>query len=638
MYPDNWEVVYPAKKLKRIHHFSSVPEYANNPGRVTINDLPPELVVNIARNVTNSIINSGYVVDRDQDEWKADSLSIKKDFSLYNSRSLLQLSLCSRHFHRLVEPVLYERFHYNAQASTKGFVFFLIRILARPDLGRWIKIFHVDGAQAPGLGMIQDREDEFDCDPYTGSLEVIFKSDFDVHWLKAEDLKAARKKIAEVCATARDCYEWAMLVEKGDLNAMIALVLTLAPNLQVLDIDMWTYPRPLPSIITQILGEAGRLQRERQLRHPLAFWGLKNIVVRYYYDTDIKNPIHHLRSLLMIPSVETLCVTDQTAAIYNYYPSVETDVDEESLGDALQNTELELANMKELSLSFTAIRPKPLFQLWRCCPNLKRLCYRDRFGEDYEDWMDLGELRGINLITTASCLNPYLQDLTIFNEGYVWSSIVDRSVEPCATLECIRRLHTTWEIFLCRGDINYKANYFPSIQNLVDAIPQSLELLHIAGGIGAGDTTSEVALMVILKLLDQRHRFQALKTLDFGWKSRCPNGRLKRDRNYHPGFTQEGYRKVIARCQKAGIELILEPLTPSPKYVYGRMDDNGKMTASGTNQVKHIVHYPYDDYERICSENGCDPETGRLYESEEVSDPDWLYDRDGSHRWGGMRF
>ncbi|KFX98238.1 hypothetical protein V490_02388 [Pseudogymnoascus sp. VKM F-3557] len=623
MYPDNWEVVFPAKKLKRIHHFGSVPEYANIPGRVTINDLPPELVINIARNVANSIINSGYVSDRYQNEEEKDSLSLKKDFSLYNSRSLLQLGLCSRHFHRLVVPVLYERFHYNAQASTKGFVLFLIRILTRPDLGRWIKIFHVDGAQAPGLGMVLDRGDEFDCDPYRGTLDVIYKSDFDVRWFKVEDLQATRKKIAEVCATARDCYEWAMLVEKGDLNAMIALVLTLAPNLQVLDIDMWTYPRPLPSIITQILGQSGRLQRERQLEHPLAFFGLKNVVVRYYYDTDMKHTIHHLISLLMIPSVESLCVTDQSAAIHDFYPSVETDVDEDSLGAALQDTELELTNMKELSLSFTAIRPKPLFQLWRCCPNLKRLCYRDRFGEDYEEWMDLSELRSINLMATVSCLNPYLQDLTICNEGYVWSSTVDRSVEPLAPLECVRRLHTTWETFLCRGDINYEANYYPPIQNLVDAIPKSLELLHIEGGIGIVDTTGEVALAVILKLLDQRHRFQALKTLDFGWKSRCPNGRSKRDWNYHPGFTHEGYRKVIARCQKAGIELILEALTPSPKYVYCRMDDDGKMTASGTNQVKHIVHYPYDDYERICSENECDPETGRPYELEEISDIDW---------------
>ncbi|KFY03649.1 hypothetical protein O988_01323 [Pseudogymnoascus sp. VKM F-3808] len=340
MYPDNWEVVYPAKKLKRIHHFSSVPEYANIPGRVTINDLPPELVVNIARNVTYSIIDSGYVVNRNQEEYDADSFSIKKDFSLYNSRSLLQLSLCSRYFHQLVEPILYECFHYNAQASTKGFVLFLKRILARPDLGKWIRVFHVDGAQAPGLGMVLDGANEFDSRSYTEDRKDYFKSDFDMRWLTPEDLKAAHKKIAEAGVSASDCYKWARGVEKGDLNAMIALMLTLTPNLQVLDVDVWTHWDSLPPLMTQVLGQTGRLQRERQLGHSFAFWKLKKVVVRYYCDDEMERPIHHIISLLMIPSVETFCAMDHNAATINRYPPAETDMDNESLRAASQGGHL----------------------------------------------------------------------------------------------------------------------------------------------------------------------------------------------------------------------------------------------------------------------------------------------------------
>ncbi|KFZ12561.1 hypothetical protein V502_07043 [Pseudogymnoascus sp. VKM F-4520 (FW-2644)] len=238
MYPDNWEVVYPPKKLKRIHHFSSVPECANIPGRVTINDLPSELIVKIIRHVTNSIIDSGYVSDSREDDVNS---SIRKDFPLYNSRSLLEFALCSRSLHQLVEPILYERFHYNAQAPTKGFLRFLIRILARPDLGQWLRVFHVDGTQGPGLGMVMDEE-WYQFEPYTGDSKDDFKSDFDVCCFAVEDLKAVRKKIAEAGTTTRECYEWTMGVENGDLNAMIALILTITPNLQVLDIDMWTHP------------------------------------------------------------------------------------------------------------------------------------------------------------------------------------------------------------------------------------------------------------------------------------------------------------------------------------------------------------------------------------------------------------
>lgn len=617
MYPDNWEVVYPAKKLKHIHHFSSVPECANNPGRVTINDLPSELIVNIIRHVTNSIIDSDYVGDPNEDG--VDS-SIRKDFPLYNSRSLLQLALCSRYFHQLVEPILYERFHYNAQAPTKGFLMFLVRILARPDLGRWVRVFHVDGTQGPGLGMVMDGN-WYEFEGYTEDYKDCFKSDFDVCCFTAEDLKAARKKIAEVGTTAKECYEWAMDVEKGDLNAMIALILTLTPNLRVLDIDIWTHPDSEPPILTQILGQTGRLQRERQLGHPLAFWGLKKVVVRYYYDIHIDNIVHHLIPLLTIPSVETLCTIDQNAVIIGIHPSVETDVDEEKLGAALQGSNLELANMKKLSLSFTAIRPNSLFRLWRCCPNLKKLCYKDRFGHDYENWMELDEFKGINLMATASCLNPHLQDPAILNSGYVWNSIMDSSTKSLAPLNGLRRLETTWEIFICRGDMNEERKHFPSIESLVDAIPRSLEQLYILDGLRYSDLYHDIALAVIFELLRQKHCFPALKVLDFGWERRPHLDRSRTpDSLYHIGFTKEDYRKVVAQCQKAGLELILK--TPSPKYIYYFVDDDGNRTTLGTNEVQHIVHYPYDDYERICNENGCDLETGRPHKSVEISGTD----------------
>lgn len=430
MYPDNWEVAYPAKKFKRIHHFSSVPECANIPGRVTINDLPSELIVKIIRHVTDSIINSGYVSLDNEDD--VDS-SIRKDFPLHNSHSLLQFALCSRSLHRLVEPVLYERFHYNAQAPTKGFLLFLKRILARPDLGKQIRVFHVDGTQAPGLGMIMDEE-TYPFVSYMEDYKNHFKSDSDVSCFTALDLKAVRKKIAEVDTTTRECFEWAMGVENGDLNSMIALVLTLTPNLQVLDIDMWTHPGSVPPILTRILDKTRRLQRERQLGHPLAFWGLKKLVVRYYYGASMDKTTHHLVPLLMIPSVEILCAIDQNALFTNYYRSVDTDMDEERLGAVLQGNNLELANMKELTLSLTTICPNALFRLWRCCPNLKRLYYKDRLSFDYDIWFRHEELKGINLMAAASCINPHLQDLAILNSEYVWSSIIDSSIQSLAPL------------------------------------------------------------------------------------------------------------------------------------------------------------------------------------------------------------
>ncbi|OBT62716.1 hypothetical protein VE03_07079 [Pseudogymnoascus sp. 23342-1-I1] len=362
MYPNNWEVVYAADNLKRIHHFSSGPEYAEISGRVTINDLPSELIVRISKYIPDSIISG-------------------KDFPRYNSRSLLQLALCSRRFYRLVEPVIYERFHHGAETSTKGFLMFLVRILARPDLGRCVRVFCVDGTKAPGLGIIMEDDHDEMCHIYMEFCHGHYDSDFDVSYFTVEDLKAVRKKIAEASTTTLECYEWAAGVEKGDLNAMIALILTLAPNLQVLDIDTWTRPDSVPPILTRMLAQAGQLQRERQLGQPFALWRLKKVVVRYHHASAMDEIIHHLISLLTIPSVEILSAIHEDA-VEDYYCSPETDVNEGDLEAALQGINLGLANMKELSFSFMPMSPNTLFRLWCCYPNLKKFSYRDNLGDD----------------------------------------------------------------------------------------------------------------------------------------------------------------------------------------------------------------------------------------------------------------
>jgi hypothetical protein len=291
-----------ADKVKHIHHFSSGPEYANIPGRVTINDLPSELILNITRFIPDSINSSEcHVV------WP-----IQEDFPRYNSCSLLQLALCSHTLHRLVEPVINERFHHG-YTSTKGFLLFLVRILARPDLGRYVRVFHVDGTRAPDLGTI--IEDNYN-DPrhiYREDLDGRYRFDFDLSYFSAEDLRAVRKKIAEASTTTQETYEWTIGVEKGDLNALIALILTLTPNLQVLDIDMWIRPDSVPQILPRMLAQAGKLQRERQLGHPLALWGLKKVVVRYHHAPDLDNIVYRLISLLIIPSVEILSAIHECA-------------------------------------------------------------------------------------------------------------------------------------------------------------------------------------------------------------------------------------------------------------------------------------------------------------------------------------
>jgi hypothetical protein len=203
MYPNNFEVNHTRDNVKHIHHFSSGPE-ANIPGRVTINDLPSELILNIIKYIPDSINSGeGHVV------WP-----IEEDFPRYNSCSLLQLALCSHSLRRLVEPVIYERFHHGRKTSTKGFLLFLIRILTRPDLGRYVRVFHVDGTRAPGLGTIMADSYDNPRHVYREDHDERYHSDFDLSYLSAEDLRAVGKKIDEASTTTQESYEWAISVKK----------------------------------------------------------------------------------------------------------------------------------------------------------------------------------------------------------------------------------------------------------------------------------------------------------------------------------------------------------------------------------------------------------------------------------------
>ncbi|KFY07654.1 hypothetical protein V492_06939 [Pseudogymnoascus sp. VKM F-4246] len=325
-------------------------------------------------------------------------------------------------------------------------------------------------------------EDSYRFDLYTEGSKGNFKSDFDVSCFTAEDLEAARKKIAEAGTTARECYEWALGVENGDCNAMIALMLTLMPNLQVLNIDIWTHPDLAPSILIRMLDRSGRLQRERQLGHPFALWSLKNVVVRYYYSSELDNIVHHLMSLLIIPSVESLSAIDQNAAIHLYgHPSVETDVDEKNLAAALHNNNLGQTSMKELSLSFAIIRPKALFQLLRYYPNLKRFYNKDGLGLDYESLIDIDDFRDVNLMTMVSCQSPHLECLAILSWGYNWSYMVASSTGSLNSLKNLRHLEITWPTFANTAGSDNGTESHPSCQCVVDTIPPSLERLSIIG-------------------------------------------------------------------------------------------------------------------------------------------------------------
>ncbi|OBT68290.1 hypothetical protein VE03_02399 [Pseudogymnoascus sp. 23342-1-I1] len=153
--------------------FIQIREFTYVPGNVTIDDLPDELIISIARFITMGI--------------NADARS-GPDMDAANL-SLLTPSLCSHRFHSLAEPK------------------FLIRLLTRPDLGRRVRFIH---------------------------WEDILGYAFPVTCFGEEGWKTARNRIMGLYESPTERDAWDETVEEVGLEAIVALLFVLTPNLEEL--------------------------------------------------------------------------------------------------------------------------------------------------------------------------------------------------------------------------------------------------------------------------------------------------------------------------------------------------------------------------------------------------------------------
>jgi hypothetical protein len=154
---------------------------------------------------------------------------------------------------------------------------------------------------------------------------------------------------------------------------------------------------------------------------------------------------------------------------------------------------------------------------------------------------------------------------------------------------------------------------FSKTQNLVDAVPSTLEFLSLRD-------CSEHVVRHIFELVSQKKcRTPVLRTIDLGWEGvKYSDKDSPREPIIHPGFSKEEVDKLTVACEVAGIEIIIKYLPPRPKYI--SFDKPGepldeKSVALGFRPIPITVWrhfpYPYEGYQEYCEENNCDPETGR---------------------------
>ncbi|KFY32815.1 hypothetical protein V495_08704 [Pseudogymnoascus sp. VKM F-4514 (FW-929)] len=469
-------------------------EFTWVPGSVTINDLPDELIISIARFITLDTNAAA----RDMPEICANNLT------------LLSLALCSHRFHGLVEPVLHERFHDGGGGMDEHVEKFLLRILERPDLAR-------------SLRFIQ--------------WQKILSYSLDVNLFGVEGWKVARDRIMELYESPTERDAWDENVEEVGLEAIVALLFVLAPNLEEIVLHACEPIGSGPPVLKWMSAQIRRLQLQKQVDNPAALWKLRSVNVNMWY-TNGEDP-SHLMQLMTIPSVEIFWVSST--------------LNESVLRDLLLSNNLVLGNIKELSLTCSRVSPD-IFRQFLCrFPNLKRL------------YCDLGEPSALesyppDLMFVPNFLEPQLEDLHISDRATLLKKgiLIQRKLKSLASFTNLRTLRTSWAQLVGQTDIVgdvadalFGQDIPETSRQITDVIPTSLERLHLVGH-------CKSAPAVIFELLGQKHRFPRLKYLDLGWQRNFYLDKLiPEDPHFHHQFSKAESLKCLSMCREAGVEMIM---------------------------------------------------------------------------------
>lgn len=459
--------------------FTCVPE------NVTINDLPDELIVYIARFITLDI--------------NADSNDMPKLCA--NHQSLLKLALCSHRFHKLVEPILYERFHGGAFGFDR-LEQFLLRLLERPDLGRRVRFFY---------------------------WEDILGYSFPVTCFGEDGWKSARNRIMELYEDPIARNAWAESVEEDGLEAIVSLLFVVTPNLEELSLRSCDPVSSAPPVLGWMSAQVRRLQLQKQIQNPAALWKLRNVEVTLYNTGGWD--LHHLLQLMTIPTVKIFQALDvREAEIVNFLEANDTIMD----------------NIKDLTVTFNRIDPNILTKFISRFTSLKRLSCAIRLP----DQLSYDPALGLSIVPLL--LEPQLEDLdiTIHISLLEGNTLIQHKLKSFASFQNLRNLRTLWENLVGQTE-RVNENIRVITRKMSDAIPTSLERLKLIG-------SCKIAPAIIFELLSQKHRLPGLKYLDLGWWcTPDPDNPIQNVPLYYEPFSKIEALECLSTCQEVGIEMVM---------------------------------------------------------------------------------
>jgi len=495
----------------------------------------------------------------DTDRYDRDSPGHKR-----GSAAVLNLALCSSRFHRLAEPVLYTHVVIRDDAlynTLPDLVFFLCRILARPDLARRVRSLH---------GVASDSEHDV-C-----SLEM--------SGLTETDRTRIGTAVRAASNSEQTAQQWMGAIESGTWDAIMALVLSMTPNIEDLEFENWSYTNDVYPFIIRFVERAANWQQRAVLLSPFSLSNLRRVSL-LYWDTEGGFLLESIIPFLRLKSL---------TAFHGHMISGHSD------GESTPPTFIanpSTFTTKELKFSSSVIHHELMVLFLRSFPALERLHYE--FGGACVGYADFEPPR---MMAGLEHLKHCLKEITILgNDARCGPELDSYPVGSFAAFETLTSIDALATAMIGYGG-ERTCDGFRESQELVNSVPPTLEALSLRDchEVLAPHIVSQASQLVLQKST----RTPALKQLNMGWegivypdKPRTPGPVV------HPGFTKEEAQQLMAECEKAGIELKVKYIPPKPKWV--------SYSNEQANRATHIFYYPYDGYEKCCEENGCDQETGR---------------------------
>ncbi|CAM6112715.1 unnamed protein product [Calypogeia fissa] len=510
----------------------------------------------------------------------------------WSSRDLFNLAVCSRRFYQLVEPELYTEFAHSSELKHRRyFLLFVKRILARPDLAQCLKRLWAAACSNEAAFLLP-----------VGSE------------LAEEDWKRIRKVVNEASRTEDEAEIWIRALELGRWAAVMALLLSVTPNLEELEIKEWFYHNLDYEHLLEAL-ERARVLQDSGEESPFSMSKLRDVSVNYY---DMKNgyKFEQVVPFLQLKSVETFR-GDMVSQIYvqfeNYYDLRPT--------PTLTNP-LPKLTTKDVTFTNSVINHYDMPIILGCFPQLERFHYE--YGGSV---VGRAEFEPPQMMAALEQLKPCLKDLTLVT--YEWTGSTNHESYPIGSLADFPKLVSItanasimvgedWSLY---GDSDYEDDGIADSQDLVDAVPPTLESLSLK------DCKRHIVDHIFELVSLKPFRTPALRKLDLGWEGvKYPDKESPREPILHPGFRKEEVTKLMAECKAAGIEIAIEYLPPRVKYAsFVRREPLDDMSAAlGLSRpiptcIEKYFGYPYEGYEEYCEQNGCYPETGNQ------TPPPWDY-------------